>query len=234
MNRAATATALTVVEIDVEFGRLPNYRVADRHLWLGIKHTTLHACPEAPPESFEGRSRRDRIRALAGHWHALKPNSDWAIVIDAANLWFVGIGAGLASFLEKALPDRVIPVVFSNATKSRLGWAFLGAVETGRYRDYIVSYGDADTRQFWHEVERCQYEVLPGPGERIRWGVWESPAGACPERSRRNGAIAPGHDDLLVSAALCSILDQQDWPGTGTAEIIHRTDPLAEIDRTAW
>jgi hypothetical protein len=147
---------------------------------------------------------------------------------------------GLASFLEKALERTqcaVVPVVFSPKTKSGLGWAFLGAVETGRYRDYIVSYGDADsegdamigepdTRQFWHEVERCQYEVLPGPGERIRWGVWESPA--------YDGAIAHGHDDLLVSAALCAILDQQVWPGTGTAEIIHRTDPLQEIDHGTW
>ena len=131
-------------------------------------------------------------------------------------------------------------MVLSNATKSRLGWAFLGAVETGRYRDY--SDGQApDTRQFWHEVERCQYEVLPGPGERIRWGVWESPAGACPEfipsprrTCRRDGAIAYGHDDLLISAALCSILDQQDWPGTGTAAIVSRPDPLEEIDSDDW
>ncbi len=46
--------------------------------------------------------------------------------------------------------------------------------------------------------------------------------------------LAHGHDDLLISAALCSILDQQDWPGTGTAEIIHRQDPLDEIDHTSW
>ena len=107
------------------------------------------------------------------------------------------------------------------------------AVGTGRYRDYSDD-GESDTRQFWHEVERCQYEVLPGPGERIRWGVWESPSYACPEGSRRNSAIAHGHDDLLISAALCSILDQQDWPGTGTAEIIRREDPLREIDDSTW
>lgn len=70
------------------------------------------------------------------------------------------------------------------------------------------------------------YEVLPGPGERIRWGVWESPSYA--------GLIAHGHDDLLISAALYTILDQQDWPGTGTAEIVHRADPLHEIDQATW
>ena len=45
-NRAVTGTALTVVEVDAEFGRLPNYRVVDGRLWLGVKHRTLHACPE--------------------------------------------------------------------------------------------------------------------------------------------------------------------------------------------
>jgi hypothetical protein len=63
------ATALAVVEVDVEFGRLPNYRVVDRKLWLGVKHPTLHACPL--------RRRRDRIRALAEHWHAR--------IVEAAN-----------------------------------------------------------------------------------------------------------------------------------------------------
>ena len=99
------------------------------------------------------------------------------------------------------------------------------AVGTGRYRDYSDD-GESDTRQFWHEVERFQYEVLPGPGERIRWGVWESPA--------YDGAIAHSHDDLLVSAVLCSILDQQDWPGTGSAAMVSRGDPLEEIDLTSW
>ena len=56
----------------------------------------------------------------------------------------------------------MIPVVFSNATKSRLGWAFLGAVETGRYRDYSDDQAP-DTRQFLYEAEHCQYEVLPEP-----------------------------------------------------------------------
>jgi hypothetical protein len=100
------------------------------------------------------------------------------------------MGTGLASFLEKAHPNSVIPVVFGNATKSLLGRAFLGAVETGRHRDHIIPEGDAmagepDTHQFWHEVERCQGKVLPGPGERIHWGVRDFPARACPEDRKR-------------------------------------------------
>ena len=29
-------------------------------------------------------------------------------------------------------------------------------------------------------------------------------------------------------------LNQQDWPGTGTAEFVHRPDPLDEIDEGNW
>jgi hypothetical protein len=147
------------------------------------------------------------------------------VVVDAT-----GVGAGLASFLAAALGQhrsscRVLPVVFSSKLKSDLGWNFVGAVETGRYRDYLDD-GEPDTRQFWYEVEQCQYEVLPGPGNRIRWGVWEQPA--------YDGLIARGHDDLLISAALCTVLDGQAWPGSGEAEVALRTDPLAEIDEAAW
>ena len=204
---ARDATALTVVEVEPRPGALPRYRTVDRRHWLGVRHAVLH----------------ERICALVEQWRAA-----W-LVVDAT-----GVGAGLASFLAAALGQhrsscRVLPVVFSSKVKSDLGWNFVGAVETGRYRDYSLSEGeadDADTRQFWYEVEHCQYEVLPGPGERIRWGVWESPA--------YGGLIARGHDDLLLSAALCTVLDEQNWPATGPAEIVQRDDPLAEIDRTAW
>lgn len=197
-NTKRDATALTVVEVEPRPLELPLYRCIDRHLWLGIKHTSLHA----------------QILALVQHWHAA-----W-VVVDAT-----GIGAGLASFLAAALGDLLIPVIFSSKTKSDMGWNFIAAVETGRYQDYLDDQ-EPDTRQFWHEVAACQYEVLPGPGERIRWGVWDSPA--------YDGLIAHGHDDLLISAALCTILDLQDWAWTGTAEIVQRADPLDEIDKGEW
>jgi hypothetical protein len=212
-NPRRDATALTVVEVEARPGALPLYRTVDRRLWLGVRHTALH----------------DQILALASHWRAA-----W-VVVDAT-----GIGAGLASFLTKALPGRVTPVVFSSRVKSKLGWEMVGAVETGRYKDYVDD-GQADTGQFWYEVEHCEYEILPGLGERMRWGVWGSPAGSGPEPALshprtcpRDGSIAPGRDDLLVSAALCTVLDDQLWPGTGSAELVQSPDPLDEIDRAAW
>ena len=197
-NPRRDATALTVVEVDTEYGKLPRYRTVDRRLWLGVKHASLY----------------QQILALARHWAAV-----W-VVVDAT-----GVGAGLASFLEKALGERVIPVLFSQRVKSDLGWDFVGIVETGRYRDYAKDE-QPDTRQFWYEVEACQYEVRPGPGQTMRWGVWENPA--------YDGLVAYGHDDLLISAALTAILDKQAWPGTGQSAVVQTRDALEEIDTAQW
>lgn len=197
-NRKRDATALTVVEVETEFGRLPNYRTVDRKLWLGTKHTALHG----------------QLLALARHWHAI-----W-IVVDAT-----GIGAGLASFLTKALGEKIIPVIFSSKVKSDLGWDFLGIVETGRYRDYADDQ-EPDTRQFWYEVKNCQYEVSDRPGQAMKWGNWETPG--------YDGLIARGHDDLIISAALTAVLDRQEWPGTGESAVVEQRDVLEEIDQGEW
>ena len=60
----------------------------------------------------------------------------------------------------------------------------------------------------------------------MSWGVTETPA--------YDGLIARGHDDLLISAALCAFLDEQAWPTTGPSLVIHRPDELAEIDAAEW
>ena len=52
-----------------------------------------------------------------------------------------------------------------------------------------------DTRQFWQQVEACEFEILPGRGQRLRWGA----------------PRAGQHDDFLISAALVTWLDQADW-----------------------
>ena len=212
-NPRRDGTALTVVDVDYAYGRLPSYRVVDRHLWLGVKHTSLYR----------------RILALARHWHAV-----W-IVVDAT-----GVGAGLASFLVSALGDHrggphglgrgrragpVIPVQFSSKVKSDLGWNFLAVVETGRFRDYVFDNA-ADTRQFWHEVAACRREVRSGPNRLLAWGVWDEPA--------YDGIIAHGHDDLLMSAALCAILDEQGWPGAAEGATVEVGDALEAIDDAAW
>jgi len=173
-NPRRDALALTVVEIVP--GEHTLYLVIDQELWIGQAHTTLYRV----------------INARIEHWQAR-----W-VVVDAS-----GVGAGLSSFLSERWRDRVVAFEFNSATKSDLGWEFVGLIETGRFKVYADDQS-AEYRQFWYEVGACDYEVLDGPGNRIRWGVYESPA--------YDGVIARGHDDLLISAALAVVVDRQPKP----------------------
>jgi hypothetical protein len=181
------------VEVARQGLSLPVYRVVDRRLWLGESHASLYG----------------QILALAAHWHAAR------VVVDAT-----GVGAGLCSFLQARLGERVIGVTYSTRVKSELGWAFLAAIETGRYQEYVPDE-KADTRQFWYEVGACGYEVVPGPGQVLRWSVDGSP--------RYDGLVAAGHDDLLMSASLCTKLDDV-LLASGTGAVVERRDVLEEID----
>ena len=167
------ATALTVVEVDLStlddpLVLRPRYRVVDRRLWVGVPHPHLYAA----------------IADLARNvWGAR-----W-LVVDAT-----GVGAGLAGFLQQAMPGKVVPFVFSAQSKSQLGWDFLGLVESGRYKEYAED-GETDTGLFWAQVEACRSQVSDAPGRLLRWGVDDLHT----------------HDDLLVSASLCAVLDRLDW-----------------------
>lgn len=174
-NNAARrdSTALTIVEVETRGRDLHRYRVVDRLAWTGTRHTALHA----------------QLLDLARHVWGLS-----ALVVDAT-----GVGAGLASFLVDALsrgPHRVMvePFIFSGASKSELGWDFLGLIDGGRFKEYADD-GEELTRVYRHQLAACTYEVLPGPARLLRWSV---PAGR-------------GHDDLLVSAALTARLNRVDW-----------------------
>lgn len=167
------ATALTVVEVDLTTLNdphilRPSYRVVDRRLWVGTPHPQIYAA----------------IADLARNiWQARY------IVVDAT-----GVGAGLAGFLQHALPGKVIPFVFTAQSKSQLGWDFLAVIESGRYKDYSPD-GLPDTGLFWTQVEACHAHVSDTPNRLLRWSV-EDPR---------------THDDLLISASLCALLDKQDW-----------------------
>ncbi len=105
------STALTVVQVDLssladDLIRLPTYRVVNRYLWVGEKHSTLYG----------------QIKALAESWQARY------IVVDAT-----GIGEG-GFFPGIGFSGRVIPFVFSAKSKSDLAWDFISLIETGRLK----------------------------------------------------------------------------------------------------
>jgi hypothetical protein len=193
-NPARDATCVTIFNLDLstlpaELKGAPLYRVAKRYSWIGKKHTQLHA----------------KITQLAKEWHCMY------IVVDST-----GVGAGLASFLEKSFPGRVIPFLFTTKSKSDLGWQFLAVIETERFKEPVNSEGT-----FWKEIEHCRNEVLEGPGRLMRWGV--------PDGTRDDmGDLV--HDDELISSALCAVLDDQEWVFSGEPVVIEGSDPLAQMD----
>ncbi len=196
------ATALTVVEVDPsgladEGLQAAIYRVVHRRVWIGTPHNQLYG----------------EIRAMAQHWQVQ------AIVVDAT-----GIGAGLASFLEKSFPERVVRYGFNRATKSQLGWQFLALVESGRFLEHQPREKENSLQAlFYRQLAGCEMKILPGPEQRMQWGV---PAQV---RDPINDSLL--HDDLLLSAALCAVLDTFSWQRSQPTMIVPAVDPLLELDK---
>lgn len=181
------STAVTIVEVVHAEGGLPRFLVMDRYLWTGVPHHTLYGA----------------IAHLAELWAATH------IIVDAT-----GVGAGLASFLRQALGPRVHAFVFSAASKSALGWGFLGICGSGRFLDYRDD-GSPERQQFWRELEAADYEVVDAPDRRMRWGVGDPTV----------------HDDMLLSAALCALLDGAERPPYALPGVIEARDPLAPSEQ---
>ena len=194
------STALTVVEVDLS-------TVAD----VALRAPTYRAVLR---RSWQGEGQPalyQQVRSLVDAW---KPRR---VVVDAT-----GIGSGLAAFLQKAYPSRVRPFLFTTASKSNLGWDFLSVCDTGRFKDYTPVPADGNQRQFWQQVTACQMETAEGPGHRIRWGV--------PDGTSDPASSQPIHDDLLLSASLCALLDGEKWSRPSiSGGFIQAKDPLEDI-----
>jgi len=187
------ATTLTIIDVNLstlqdELINKPIYLVVYRHEWQGVDHVSIY----------------HQLKALANVWDPR------FIVIDAT-----GIGAGLASFLDTAFPHKMIAFTFSSASKSKLGWDFLSAIETGRFKDHAP--GDPLQDKFFKQLEYVVQSVASGPGHLLSWSV---PDGT---RDPETGDLI--HDDLVISAALCTVLDDRSW-GRAISEVIAPIDPL--------
>lgn len=194
------ATCLTVFEVDDSQAHAPafqgvTYRTVQRHKWVGV------AQPQLVSE----------LQALIRLWMPRR------VIVDAS-----GLGEGLAAFLERAFPGRIIPFKFTQSSKSRLGWAFMALVEGGRYREYAQGSPQALAYQdeFFAQARACLLEALPGPAGAIRWYV---PASA---RHPLNGQ--PLHDDWVISAALVALADELSW-GQAESAVIAPSDPLESL-----
>jgi len=132
--------------------------VVEHYWWTGRDHQT---------------QLQELERLTREVWHCRR------VVVDAT-----GVGAGLASWLERTLGDLVVEqFMFSAPSKSRLGFQLLEMINTGRcsvYKD-----GGEEAAELWGEVGLARYEMREN--NQMRWYV----------------APHEGHDDFLVSLALC-------------------------------
>ena len=220
------STVLTIFEIDlVSFAGVihqPRFLVRQRKQWTGSRQVNIFK----------------QITALVDLW---KPHR---IVADAT-----GVGEGITGMLAQAYGSQTIPFKFTQASKSQLGWDLIAAIETGRFKDYacstpkfsvvhnaVIGQGqitiDSDVNiahqppdaarlqaEFYQQAKFCQMEILPGPGKIMRWSV---PAGT---RDPTTGELV--HDDLLLSAALCCVLDSEQF-GSAESSVVKSQDPIAQ------
>jgi hypothetical protein len=148
------------------------------------------------------------VRGLVDTWKPMR------IVIDAT-----GVGEGLWSLLDNAFGDKtVMPVKFTAKLKSELGYGFIGLIGSGRYREY---HPFPDKLRV--QLDKCQSEILPGPTKQMRWGV--------PDGAKDAASGERVHDDDLMTAAMCTLLDRMEWRASLPTTWTTPKDPLEEMDR---
>lgn len=206
-NPARDATALTIVQVD---GSTLNDEL--------VRKPTYRVVYRAQWVGVKHTQLYARIKALAELFDARY------LVVDST-----GVGAGLSSFLSAAFPGRLLPFEFNTRSKSDLCWNFLGVCDSGRFKDHLPSQEQeisAVQQEFWRQVAFCEFEILPGPNKTVRWGV--------PDGTRDPASGELVHDDLLISAALLSVLDEQDWSVSAPTLVIQAQDPLEDIDNAGF
>lgn len=191
-NPGRDSTTYTIADVDLsslETLQAPIYRAVKRDSWQGINHL----------DSF------GRLCQIIDLWQPLY------IVIDAT-----GVGEGLWAMLSRRYGGRVIPIKFTQQTKSEMGWGYLAIIETGRFRDCCPS---EIVRQ---QYDKCQSEILPGPAKTLRWGVKDGTRGA-------DGLLV--HDDNILADSMTAELDKLVWMSASETLIIQRPDVLEEMSR---
>lgn len=190
-NPGRDYVTVNVVEIDLSnlsIAQKPTYHVIKRLEWQGVNHVDVFTA----------------LCAMMDTWNAQY------IVLDAT-----GVGEGLWGMLVKRYPTRTIGFKFTQQSKSEMGYAFLGMIDTGRFRDHC--HTEIVNEQYSH----CRSEVLIGVAKTMRWGVKDGTRGM-------DGRLL--HDDYILCDALITQLDLLDWFVPMQTTIIEQPDVLKEMD----
>jgi hypothetical protein len=103
----------------------------------------------------------------------------------------------------------------------------LAVIDTGRFQDHLANgnCNEAERLQalFQRQLAAVNYRVSSGPEHFIAWGVRET------ARDPESGGLL--HDDLVHSAAMVAVLDEQPWSVSSSAPlVIAAPDPIKEMD----
>ena len=191
-NPGRNYTTLSIVDIDLsmlDIQQAPTYRTVLRRSWQGENHVIIFG----------------QLKALADVWKPI------CFVDDAT-----GVGEGLWGMLARKYREKVIPVKFTQQTKSEIGYSFIGIIETGRFKDC------APTEQVTEQYQNCDSEVLIGPQKTMRWGVKDG------TRSTATGELI--FDDFIIADSLTAELDKLEWYQSSETTIIEQPDVLQEMD----
>jgi len=192
-NPGHNKTTLSIVDIDLsslDILQAPIYRPVSRCDWQGSNHVDIFGA----------------LCALVDRWEPLY------IIQDAT-----GVGEGLWGMMFRKYPSRVTGVKFTAPLKSEIGYGFIAAIESGRFRDC------ARTEEVREQYEKCQTQILIGPGKTMRWGV--------PDGTRNDATGQLIFDDYLLADSLVSQLDLLTWYVQTETTIIETKDVLEEMDR---
>ena len=159
------STVVTIGELDFSLGDetndAPLVKIVEHYWWSGTSHASLY--PRL-------------VDIFKNVWRCRR------VVVDAT-----GVGAGVSSFLVRALGKSVVrPFLFTQQSKSKLGFNLLAAINSGRVKMYAAdpcAEGE-EYRQFWLQMERAKGFYRPS--------------------QTMNFYVPPdeGHDDFLISLAL--------------------------------
>ncbi len=155
----STTVSIASVEAAAGSGRaLPTLHIVEQAAWTGTPHAQL-------------------VPQLASLLRTWKPK---CIVVDAT-----GMGQPVAGLLKHELGGRVRPFVFTERSRSDLGYEFLSLVNGGRLKLYMQD-GSPEHRATLQQLERAR--AVYRPNRTMGFHV----------------APSDGHDDFLVSLALLS------------------------------
>jgi hypothetical protein len=152
----ADSTVVTIAEVHTPSPSLSVLKVVEQYHWTGTPHSQLYL----------------HLVEILTKWRCHR------IVVDAT-----GMGQPIASFLTKEFGSRLIPFVFTEKSKSELGFQLLSFINTNRLKLYRQD-GSTQYQETLLELERARAQYRAG--------------------RTMNFYLDPseGHDDFLISLAL--------------------------------